>query len=116
LELVQAVTLDSDGEELGVENFDIQLLVGKNKQPIPSALINNNDVVEYDEEDLFDLPEVIIKLNATEIQNLLRGVPLKDIFLGRGSQTVVQETVETEATSVAEDIQESISKAGNLFN
>ena len=125
LQLVQKTTLGQDGEPLGLENYDVQLLVGSNKQPIPSALTNNTDKVDYDEEDLFDLPEVIVQLTANEVNLFLRDVPLRDIFLARNSESdteedsKVQENAETESNEVAEsvkaDIQESISKAGNLF-
>lgn len=117
LELVQKTELDANGEEIGLENYDIQLLVGANKQPIPSAISSRNDVVEFDEEDLFDLPEVIIKLNPDEIRNVLRGVALRDIFLARNAgESTVSENVETDTRTGEDEVAESIAKAKSLFD
>lgn len=117
LKLVQQTTLDKEGEKLGLENFDVQLLVGANKQPVPSALPNNTDEVEYEEEDLFDLPEVVIKLTEPEINSFLRGVALKDIFLARNATSdEVQTTIQSEISEITDEINDTVERAKSLFD
>jgi hypothetical protein len=117
LKLVQKTTLGKDGEPLGLENFDVQLLVGNNRQPVPSALPNNTDDVEYDAEDLFDLPEVVIKLTETEIHSFLRGVALKDIFLARNATSEeVQTTIQSEISDITDEINDTVARAKSLFD
>jgi len=75
--------LADDGSIIGIHNYDVQIMVGSNKQPFPQALLNNNDKVEIDESELFDLESAPIVLEPDEMLDLQRGVSLKDIFAAR---------------------------------
>ena len=79
--------LDADGEPLGLGNFDIQLFCqagadGKVK-PTPIPMPHLNDKIEYNPEDLFDCSKSVMDLTAKEINDLERGVQLRDIFSAR---------------------------------
>ena len=97
----EKTTLDSDGNLIGLHNFDIMFLVtkpGEKKNIVPIPVPQSNDKIEVPEESLYDLDKVIIELSAEEMLELQRGISLKDIFSAR------REPVEL--TSDAEDTQE----------
>ena len=75
--------VDDAGNVIPIYNYDIQIMVGSNKQAFPQELINNNDVVTVDPSELFDLESAPISLGGAEMLELQRGVSLKDIFAAR---------------------------------
>lgn len=112
LQMLQATTRDENGDPYGLENFDIQLLTGNNRQPVPQPAIPfKTDPVSFDESDLFELDKVIISLNRSEIQDYLRGVSLKDIFAGR-SAVKSEAKVEKDVAEVSESVEDRVN---NLF-
>jgi len=85
LNMIEQATVDDAGEPLGWTNFDITLMVsgaGRKKQttPIPTR---NFDKVEVPVADLQDTSLAVINLSAGEILDLLKMVPLKDIYNAR---------------------------------
>lgn len=84
--LVNKSVLDENDEELGIENYDIKLRTGSNKEPIPIEMPSSKEPVEYAEEDLFVLENVPLRLGADEITDLLRGVKVKDILVARNAE------------------------------
>ncbi len=85
VEFHQASILDEETQTpIGVQNYDLNVLVmGPKTPPAISALASNNDVVEVNPEDLFDLEKAIITLDENEVRDLLRGVNVTDIFRAR---------------------------------
>ena len=75
--------VDDTGTVIPIYKYDIQIMVGSNKQAFPQELINNNDVVTVDPSELFDLESAPISLDGAEMLELQRGVALKDIFAAR---------------------------------
>lgn len=86
LNRINDTNLGQDRNKLGIQNYDIQIMVGSNKQPFAQALLDRNDAISYNKEDLFDLPEVPIKLTASEILDFQAGTSLKDIFASRNTE------------------------------
>jgi hypothetical protein len=85
LDAINNAILDSSGERIGLTGYDITFVIsgtGKNKIITPIAGQATPAPV-VDEADLYDLDAVTIKLTATELVDLMRGVSLKDIFSAR---------------------------------
>jgi DNA-directed RNA polymerase subunit RPC12/RpoP len=102
--------LDEEKEPIGVRNFDITLhVVGNQTVPVPS---DNYDEVEFDEDDLFDLDRVALKLSAEEMEKKMKGASFSEIFKARSNakeaetESVVQPSEEqvTEIQSEIEDL------------
>ena len=88
--------LDENKEPIGVTNFDLNLhVVGNNTVPVPT---DNRDVVEFSEDDLFDLEGVAIKLTVEEMEARMKGTSFKEIYQARKSDA--NEDAEEAAVSV----------------
>lgn len=112
LELIQTSKRDRNNNVIGIENFDIELVVGQNKQPVPSARLDRMDVVTVNPDDLFDLTAVVIRLTAEEIPDFLKGISFKDIFSSRrlNAPAIV------ESSGVSEELEADLDAAiSNLF-
>jgi hypothetical protein len=98
LDYYNSAILDENETPIGITNYDLELLVLDNKTaPTVRAMPERNDVVEVVEEELFDLSEAQIHLNPSEINDLLRGTRLADIFAARrSSEAVTEDSVTTE--------------------
>ena len=93
LKTINGSVLDNSGERVGIDNFDIMIMVpAKTKRPSASAMPHQNDPVEVTEE-LFALSEAPLHLEATEIKSFLSGASLKDIFATRRANSAVDEEV-----------------------
>ena len=112
IQLINDTKRDDQNEKIGVENYDIELTVGSNKQPVPSARLDKMDTVEVPEEELFDLTKAVIRLEVNEVEDLLRGVSLRDIFAARKAETESQES-----DGIPEDVEEEVQNSvNNLFD
>jgi len=107
--------LDASGDPLPVTSYDFMFLVTKmdRKVTVPSPLIQNNDVVNVPEDAKFDLEKATLKLEADEINELLRGVSLRDIFAARRVDSAVEEKLDEETKELESDIEKRVSE---LFN
>ena len=104
---------DDDGNKIGLTNFDVILIAtGKGKQMEVSAVAQPqfNDKVEILPEDMYDLEKVPMKLSAGEIDKVLSGVSLQDVFEARKEGTPEKEELEHVAVDVAEEIEDNIEK------
>jgi len=100
--------LDENKEPVGVRNFDLALhVVGNQTVPVPT---DNRDVVEFEEDDLFDLDRVALKLTPEEMEKKMKGVSFTEIFKARGSseESDVESVIQPDEEKVAE-IQSEIS-------
>jgi hypothetical protein len=90
--------LDAKGERIGLTGYDITLVIsGAGKEKVITPIAGQaSPMPAYNEEDLFDLDTVTIKLTPTEMVDLMRGVSLKDIFAARRAAS--------KAASVTEDV------------
>lgn len=96
LNTIERATCGTDGEPLGLNNFDLVLSVEGTKQkkvvtPIPTTHV---DKVNVPEEMLQNLENAMIKLSSDEITELLKGVSLSDIYKAR---RVTQKIAEVKA-------------------
>lgn len=101
---------DEDGERIGLTNYDIILTAtGKGRQMTVSAVAQPqfNDVVEIKDIDLYDLSKVPMKLSAEEIESLLNGISLQDIFEARKASRDTDE-LEAIAEDTAKEVENSI--------
>lgn len=101
---------DDESNRIGLTSYDIVLVAtGKGKQMEISAVAQPqlNDKVEILETDLYDLEKVPMKMSVGEIEKLLSGVSLQDIFESRKVITEEKE-LETVAEDVAKDVEDTI--------
>jgi len=113
IQLINDTKRNDANEKIGVENYDLELMVGSNRQPVPSARLDKMDVVEVSEEELFDLTKAVIRLESDEIDDLLRGTSLRDIFAARRAEEVESQ----ENDSIPFDVEEEVNNAvDSLFN
>jgi hypothetical protein len=94
-----------------ITTFDIELNAhDKNDKKSPDALPirEQNDVVTIDPELKFNLSEAILVLGASEINDVLRGVSLKDIFKARKV-----DKLEDEVADITIDVKDAVN---SLFN
>jgi hypothetical protein len=108
LNMIEQATVGDDGSPLGWTNFDITLMVsgvGRKKQitPIPTRTF---DVVEIPADARQDTSQAVVRLSAAEIIDLLKMVPLKDIYNARkvGPVDVATEAFANELEKDVEDI------------
>jgi len=97
----QRTTTDEDGNEIGVQNFDITLQVvgtGNKRQSI--ALVGDGrDEVEVPPEQLYDVTKILPEVSFEEMEKLVSGVSLRDIFAGRRATAKVEASEDVEATA-----------------
>ena len=112
---LQNSNLLENGEPRGVQNFDIILyVVGTGNQRSTVAVATTNfDAVEVSPEQKFDTTKQIAKGNEEEMEQLLRGVVLRDIFAARRSTDVISQATSTESSGIDSD--EIRRKVDNLF-
>lgn len=100
---LNSAVLDENKEPRGIENFDLNLhVVGNNTVPIPT---DNYDKVEFNEEELYDLETVAIRLSADEMSKRMKGVSFKEIYQARKSDVyddADKEAVVVDSEKVAE--------------
>lgn len=80
--------LDDEGNPLGLGNFDINLMGTPNGTKVkitPIPMPEHREPLEIDEEDLFDPSVSVSRFSAQEINDLERGVSIRDIYLSRKS-------------------------------
>ena len=117
--------LDDNGEPIGLKNFDIILSVEmQNKKkvitPLPStSSLMKREEINVPEDQKFDLTKCTIKLETEEIQDLIDGVSLKDIFTARkkpvSTGQVNEEKQQVIEDELAEESQEMINHLTDLF-
>jgi hypothetical protein len=106
--------LDENEDPIPLTTYDYILSisgVGQDKDVVPTSKESINDPVNFKEEDLFDLNEIVIKLEPDEMLDLQRGVSLRDIFSARRNSAVEDKTekpIETTAKLTNEELQKKI--------
>jgi len=108
LDAINNAILDSKGERVGLTGYDLTFVIsgsGKNKIITPIAGQTSEKPVVKDEKDLYDLDSVTVKLTATELVDLQRGVSLKDIFSARRAR---QKASEAGATVLPKELMDSV--------
>ena len=86
LQVIQESVLDKDGNQVGIQNYDIRLRVPESRRPNASEDLTRMDKIEVAEEDLYDLEKCVITLEPDEVVSLMNNVALKDIFASRSSE------------------------------
>jgi hypothetical protein len=112
LEMYATSSLDTEGNPIPITSYDLQILVPDGGEPVASQQLHRNDEVEIEPEELYDLDNCSIKLNAEEINDLLRGISLKDIFAARRNSKpeTVYNKIDQKIGAVNTDIQKKISE------
>lgn len=115
---IENTMVDRDRNPIPLTSYDIVFSVSningkKTATPIPAS--SNNDVVDVPEE-LFLDKDVIISFSVPEIQDLLKGISLKDIFLAR-KPTTPEEATPSESADSDDDISANIAaKIATMYN
>ena len=66
--------------------YNVALIVKNSREVSASAIPNENEPVEYNKEDLYNLPdEAVLELTAEELVQLSNGVRVRDILVARNS-------------------------------
>ena len=94
--------LDQNANPIPITAFDISLKVvgtGRDTKIFPTAITNNNDVIEVAAEDKYTLETAVVQLTPSEIVELQRGITLKDIFTARKGESLAADTKAVEALS-----------------
>lgn len=106
---------------LGIENFDLTLLVkgsGRERRITAIPQTTRIDKIELKEE-LHDAKRAWLTFTPEEIHSYLRGVSLRDIFAGRRLQEdkppVIQDTQATAVESLASDLSDDVAKKVEEF-
>ena len=100
----QLTTKDEEGNEIGVQNFDLNLIVvgvGNKRQTI-AMVGEGRDEVSVDAEKLYDTNKMIPEVTLEEMESLVSGVSLRDVLAGRRTDvttTVVPPDPEVEETA-----------------
>jgi endogenous inhibitor of DNA gyrase (YacG/DUF329 family) len=100
LNTLNSTIQDKDGEPIGLENFDLIFMAsqsGNRKTIAPMPDSNATDVVEVPEDALYDLENLVIKLEPDEIVELQKGVSLRDIFAARRGEELSDEVIAVDA-------------------
>jgi len=107
LKSINNANLDEFGEKIGIENYDIMIMVPpKTRRPVAQGLPHQNDAVSIPEEELFNLEEAPLKLSADEINRFLRGASLKDIYAMRRADAIIEDIAGKEIEGFKEDLSE----------
>lgn len=119
LDSIDRAIQDSNGEPIGLMNYDIMLMVtgtGTDTKVTAVPRTEANEPVELTEE-LYDLEKVVIRLSPEEMLDVQRGTSLKDIFAARRAKEDAEISA-TEVTHLAS--QQEIDKVNDavdaLFN
>lgn len=86
LESIDNATLDENENKIGIENYDIVLMIsgtGRDRKTSPVPQERRNDVIDVDEHELYDLDRALIVFTPEEITDFLNGTSLSDIFKAR---------------------------------
>jgi len=104
--------LDQNGTPIGINNYDIVLLVsgsGREQTITPIPLPDKNDVTSVPSENLFDLSKSVVTLTVDEIMDLQKGISLRDIFAARRASNI-SENLTDEVKDVSAAITDKINK------
>jgi hypothetical protein len=85
---INSAIKDSQGNEVGITNYDVTLMVsgtGRDTKVTPVPRTDLNDPIPENLE-LFDLDKAVITLNPAEMLDLQAGHSLKDIFAARKTE------------------------------
>jgi hypothetical protein len=123
LNSIHSDNVDDNGTPIGIQNYDIQIMVGANKQPFAQPLLHNNDVItigdgpgKIAESELFDLESAPIKLEANEMLEFRRGISLRDIFALRANDDAMEFPIKVSEDGLGEGVLEEIeAKVQNLI-
>lgn len=114
LNAVNDSVVDDAGNPLGLWNFDIGIhTIGSGRKMVTNvtAYSHFNDVPEVDEEDLYDLETVGIKLAPNEVEKVLGGVSLRDVFAERNASEddALEKDIAKVSQEVSQDVKDSVS-------
>ena len=103
-------TLDEEGNPRGIQNFDLILhVVGVgNQRQVVAVASTNYDKVEVPPEKLYNTETLTIKVSEEEMEQLVRGVVLRDIFAARRATTEVEvaDEVRTDTEEIKRKVEE----------
>lgn len=112
LQTINSSILDAEGNPIGINNYDIALIVSGTGRdatytPIPNPA--GNEPVDLATLELFDVSNAVLDLSPEEMLELQAGVSVRDIFAARRSKenSIIAEQVPDE---LVKQVNEDISK------
>lgn len=102
---IENSVLDPEGNPIPLTSYDFTLFVtgsGRETNITVIPMVDRKDPVEFSEEELFELPKTVITLTPEEMQEVQRGISIKDIFANR--KVTEPKEVTAEAKKTAEEI------------
>ena len=112
--VLEMSTLDANKDPMGLQNFDITLFVtgsGRETKIMAVPQPTSVDKVEVTPDMLFDTTRATLKLKEDEINDLLRGVAIKDILVARKSSK--DDKLESETIVTSDEVKAQVN---SLFN
>lgn len=109
LNVLNAQITDETGNPLGLWTFNIGVTstgVGRKTKTTVIPFANENDVVNVPEEDKYVLSTLGLILTAGEIETVLKGVSIKDIYAARRSTK--ENTGEEALVQLSEDVSNKV--------
>lgn len=103
--------VDEKDEPIGIWNYDLVIsATGSGRNMVTNVVPQpqKNDVVEVNEDDLYDLENISLKMSADEIWKLLSGVSYSDILSARHGTEM--DEIDTALEDAVEDSVESLFK------
>lgn len=107
---MSSTQMNEKGELLSITDYDIVWIVSKGNgtRHVLSAFPGTKDIVIVSPEFMFDLTKVTLVLTNEEIQEVLKGVSLKDIFLARKEESKEKVEENTNEQKAVDDIVSSL--------
>lgn len=108
LNTYETTIFDTDGSPLPLTTFDIMLVAtgeGKEKKTTLVPLVANKAPISVEPDQLFDRSNGVVTLTVEELDQLQRGVQLKDIYVARSANKQ-----DAEVKALSSDVESSIKK------
>jgi hypothetical protein len=109
----QLTTKDEEGNEIGIQNFDCNLVVVGvgNKRQTVVMVGDGRDEVSVPPEKLYDNTKMIPEVTTEEMEKLVGGVSLRDLLAGRRQVTETTATVAPATAEAEAEVDETADEA-----
>ena len=114
---IETSVLDEVGNPIPLTSYDFTLFVsgsGRETNITVIPMVDKKEPFEFAETDLYDLTKTVITLTPEEMQEVQRGVSIKDVFAARkvigGDTKEVTEEAKTTAQEIVNELMGTVGK------